>query len=80
MAKPQPKGRGPPGPQAASCQGPSLTEAQAWGSITWGSQHQETPLKSQGSFATMDSSSQDCITIINMTKQQRKLLASIHYG
>lgn len=59
---PRLKGRGSPGPQAVTCQGPSLTEAQAWGSITWGSRHQETPLKSQGSFATMDSSSQDCIT------------------
>lgn len=56
------KSRRPPGPQAATCQGPSLTEAQAWGSITWGSHHQETPLTGQGSFATMDSSSQDCIT------------------
>ena len=56
------KGRGPPGPQAATCQGPSLTEAQAWGRKTWGSHHQETPLTSQGSLATMDSSSQDCMT------------------
>ena len=56
------KGRGPPGQQAATYQGPSLTGAQVWGSKTWGSHHQETPLTNQGSFATMDSSSQDCMT------------------
>ena len=56
------KGRGPPGPQAATCWGPSLTEAQAWGRKTWGSHHKETPLTRQGSLATMDSSSQDCMT------------------
>ena len=55
-------GRGPPGHQAATRQGPSLTGAQVWGSKTWGSHHQETPLTSQGSLATMDSSSQDCMT------------------